>query len=223
MTDSVLAISSREQSIALGKVRYFTGAPCRNGHISERRVSDKVCIACERAKERRYLTTAKGRAALWRKNNSDLARTRRLRWTKTPQGRVACNRNNKTAKGRAARQRFFKTEKGKACAIREAHKRKVRKLGLKCVPYGHSERVVRFALFDNRCAYCGMDAPLAEDHFIPLKLNGGHFIENIVPACKSCNSRKNASHPERWYKAQSFFSAERWNLILKYTQLEIAA
>ena len=33
------------------------------------------------------------------------------------------------------------------------------------------------------------------DHMIPLSKGGGHTIYNIVPACRSCNRKKNAKFP----------------------------
>lgn len=45
--------------------------------------------------------------------------------------------------------------------------------------------------FGSMCAYCGEIHPkLTQDHMIPLSRGGSHTYENIVPACKSCNSRK---------------------------------
>lgn len=46
--------------------------------------------------------------------------------------------------------------------------------------------------FENRCAYCLEPAKLVLEHVIPLVLGGDHSLENIVPACASCNSRKRA-------------------------------
>ena len=40
------------------------------------------------------------------------------------------------------------------------------------------------------CAYCGQKKTLGMDHVIPLSRGGPHIIENIMPACRSCNSRK---------------------------------
>lgn len=41
------------------------------------------------------------------------------------------------------------------------------------------------------CAYCGRaDVALTRDHVIPLIARGSDSIDNIVPACVPCNSRK---------------------------------
>jgi 5-methylcytosine-specific restriction endonuclease McrA len=40
------------------------------------------------------------------------------------------------------------------------------------------------------CAYCGEVKPLTQDHVQPLARGGGHTIENVVPACVSCNAKK---------------------------------
>lgn len=42
------------------------------------------------------------------------------------------------------------------------------------------------------CAYCGRKKPLTIDHIIPLDGGGLHDISNMIPACKSCNSGKQA-------------------------------
>lgn len=41
-----------------------------------------------------------------------------------------------------------------------------------------------------RCAYCYQAKPLTKDHVIPLSKGGAHTHWNIIPACRSCNSRK---------------------------------
>lgn len=48
------------------------------------------------------------------------------------------------------------------------------------------------ALFANLCAYCGEAKKLGPDHKMPLSRGGTNSIENIVPACRGCNSRKGA-------------------------------
>ena len=41
-------VVTKEQAIKRGLKRYFTGLPCKNGHISERKVSCGDCLACLR-------------------------------------------------------------------------------------------------------------------------------------------------------------------------------
>lgn len=40
------------------------------------------------------------------------------------------------------------------------------------------------------CCYCGAQVPLSLDHLIPRKTGGSDSGENIVYACKKCNSSK---------------------------------
>lgn len=37
---------SRKEAQALGLTRFFTGLPCRHGHIAERNVASKSCMTC---------------------------------------------------------------------------------------------------------------------------------------------------------------------------------
>lgn len=59
----------------------------------------------------------------------------------------------------------------------------------------------RLAAYHQRCAYCGIharDTPegyLTRDHVQPVRRNGSDKIENIVPACWRCNSRKGNHAP----------------------------
>lgn len=54
------------------------------------------------------------------------------------------------------------------------------------------QRREKFELLGNVCMYCGEDKKLTVDHKIPLARGGTDCILNIVPACRSCNSKKNA-------------------------------
>lgn len=48
--------------------------------------------------------------------------------------------------------------------------------------------------FDHRCAYCGRQLEkLTIDHIVPLSRGGEHTKENVVPACRHCNSSKHNS------------------------------
>ncbi len=56
-----------------------------------------------------------------------------------------------------------------------------------------AERDAKFQAMGGACFYCGRaDAPLTEDHAVPLSRGGSDDIDNILPACKPCNSAKSA-------------------------------
>lgn len=45
-----------------------------------------------------------------------------------------------------------------------------------------------------RCIYCGKPWENKE-HFIPVSKGGGYTVNNILPTCGSCNSKKNVKKP----------------------------
>lgn len=51
--------------------------------------------------------------------------------------------------------------------------------------------IALLTLWEWTCAYCGdyLINP-TQDHVIPLSKGGKHTMDNVVPACKSCNSSK---------------------------------
>lgn len=54
-----------------------------------------------------------------------------------------------------------------------------------------------------KCVYCGLELTkdtVTEDHVIPLSRGGSNAIDNILPACRPCNSRKNSKTYEEYMK-----------------------
>lgn len=70
--------------------------------------------------------------------------------------------------------------------------------------------------FDYKCAYCGEKKPLEQEHFIPLNKGGEYTVQNIIPACKSCNSSKQDKDFSEWYNQRESYSVEREKKILDY-------
>lgn len=68
----------RKDAIALGLKRYYTGRPCKHGHICERHVIGGVCIRCKRiATEQWHKETRSERNKVyykWAKANPDKIR-----------------------------------------------------------------------------------------------------------------------------------------------------
>jgi hypothetical protein len=52
--------------------------------------------------------------------------------------------------------------------------------------------------YNHCCAYCSRKPQrLTQDHITPLSKGGHHTKSNIVPACRSCNSRKRTGPPPK--------------------------
>jgi len=102
-----------------------------------------------------------------------------------------------TEKGKAARRgrvnRFAKTEKGFA-ANKRRHARRRSNLKNIIADLTAAEWKEILKKFDNKCVYCGISfskqIPPTQDHKIPISKGGHHTKDNILPACKPCNSRK---------------------------------
>ncbi len=53
-------------------------------------------------------------------------------------------------------------------------------------------------LSGGKCSYCGATEKLALDHIFPKKLGGKDVGDNLVYACKSCNSSKGKKDLMEW-------------------------
>lgn len=66
--------------------------------------------------------------------------------------------------------------------------------------------------FGKRCAYCGCGGPMCLEHVTPICRDGDTTANNVVPACKSCNSKKHSRTPEEWLpsdKAKAFRAMQK--------------
>lgn len=111
----------------------------------------------------------------WRKNNPKKAMQRTLRWQKRNPEKV------KQYKHISEQKRLAK------------HRNLPRTLTVK-------EWDDCKSFFNNKCAYCGKEEKLTVDHYIPLANEKclGTVIENVVPACISCNSSKHKKDAVEW-------------------------
>jgi len=96
---------SHKLALARGLTRYYTGKPCKHGHIAKRRTASRACVDCERISQRRYNKhrphTPKFHERVWRYNNSLRHRETRYRYDSTPKGRETQWRFNNSAEGHA--------------------------------------------------------------------------------------------------------------------------
>lgn len=63
-----------------------------------------------------------------------------------------------------------------------------------------------------KCYYCGSEVPpreLTMDHIVPIVRGGKTTKNNVVPACKDCNSRKQHSLLFEWEEYLKHIREER--------------
>lgn len=110
-----------------------------------------------------------------------------------------------------------RSELGKAAYPRRAEVLKARVRARRegyVIGHTHEEWLAKLAEYEHRCAYCGRaDRKLTKDHVVPLSAGDPvtvDLIGNVVPACKSCNSAKNA----RVLDSGQLVSFGRWRMAL---------
>jgi 5-methylcytosine-specific restriction endonuclease McrA len=90
-------------------------------------------------------------------------------------------------------RKWSKTEKGKANKQRGHIARRVRENDT-VNTLTAQEWIDILKQYKFKCAYCGKEFTLFDretrDHIIPISKGGDNVKENIVPACRSCNSKK---------------------------------
>jgi 5-methylcytosine-specific restriction endonuclease McrA len=166
---------------------YFTGKPCKRGHLAPRYTSSRQCRECHKGtyhhnrewyhahkddpgrRERSY-----ARVAEWRRQNPEKARAVEDAWRKAHPERDAIHKRTHNA-NRRSRQR---ANGGKASS---------------------AEIAVLFDHQKGKCAHCGKRARKMEvDHIKPLLLGGTCDIGNLQLLCRGCNRSKGATDPIEW-------------------------
>ena len=55
---------TRTEAVRRGLYKYFTGVPCKNGHLTLRYTNTSVCIACHAAYQKAYKAGYKSKKSL---------------------------------------------------------------------------------------------------------------------------------------------------------------
>lgn len=119
------------------------------------------------------------------------------------------------ARIKANMKRYTSSDKGRLKELEKNERRRAKVKSLEC-SFTPEDWLNCLKHFNNHCAYCGKDKSLTRDHFIPLSNNGEYTINNVIPSCKSCNSKKHNLDFFDWYPKQPFYSKQRELKILKY-------
>lgn len=169
---------TRRQAIRDGLTKYFTGMPCKRGHVAHRYTNSGSCSKCIGEKQ----------AALWK------AGVRQK-----PEQRKAADTNwNASQKAREAKQRWKEKDPKKAWAVYATGGAKTRSY-VKNVPFDLTSEYVysitpdRCPIFGTEFAFTGNKKMQPEsaslDRLDPKK---GYIIGNVVVISMKANTMKNA-------------------------------
>ena len=150
---------------------YFTGKPCKRGHVALRQVSSKTCTECDRLAYHARAESRKASMKAWREANPERMKEAAGRWKSANQDRCR-------ALGR---------------------KRRANKLSAD--GFHTAEDVKRiYAAQKGLCAECRepLGDGFHADHIKPLAKGGDNWPGNIQCLCPSCNFRKHARLPHEW-------------------------
>lgn len=125
----------------------------------------------------------------WYRANRERCLESMRRWQRrNPEKAAAFRIRNKELVYRRTAEYIRRHPEKKAAYDRTTRAR--RKLSIGADRITAEEWAAVVAWYDGRCAYCDAAGKMTMDHVVPLALGGKHAVENVVPACKTCNGRK---------------------------------
>lgn len=89
---------SRKEAMADGSGTYFTGSPCKRGHVALRRSDNSTCVECIKERNKEFYAQnrdqEKARSLKYKEENKEKCRQARLRWKSTNPDRVRAHAKN---------------------------------------------------------------------------------------------------------------------------------
>tara|TARA_R100000687_G_C6413981_1_gene147745 strand:- start:298 stop:879 length:582 start_codon:yes stop_codon:yes gene_type:complete len=169
-------IISRKEAKAQGLKRYFTGKPCKHGHISERQISNGSCLTCQESatykwrneNPEKYLWSMK----LYRINNIDYF----LDYYEKNKSRISERKRASHEKNPKIREKYYQDNKSEHLA--RAVARKISKIE-RTLP-GHEKEIM--AIYAEAVDKRDSGEDVHVDHIVPLQaklVSGLHVPWNL--------------------------------------------
>lgn len=216
-------IISRAAAKAAGMKRFFTGVPCKRGHIAERNVSSKLCLECnkrhywvnpqeslQKLHERRNKQRREDpeQRSAKRKLASEVRKAALVTGALKYPATRPCSRGHmgeRYANGHCVEcMSLMRSENLEARRMLERVAASTRRARKKLAGGSHTqgEILVLAERQKHRCAEPSCNQSIRKkfhvDHVMPLALGGHNGILNIQLLCPTCNQRKSAKDPIAW-------------------------
>jgi hypothetical protein len=209
-------IISRSEARARGLTFYWTGKPCKRGHIAKRYASDSSCVTCavDRADtwQRSHPEKCRERDKRFRDKNPGQALPRQRRWLEDPanlEKKRGWHRRWRDANPEAAREatrdwrdRNLEYDQERCRNYQSEHPEEARhrvrqRRALLAGAEGSHTIEEIMALLERQGGICvgpGCGTDIRDcwtvDHIEPITRGGSDYIENIQLLCHPCNTSK---------------------------------
>lgn len=188
-----MKIVSRKEAKVAGLKRYFTGKPCRNGHVAERYVCHSVCVLCSSARcaahYRKNPDKIRAQSAAWQRDNPDKAREHKNSWARANPDKTGAWKRANPDKERA-RKAAWQRANPDNMRVRVARRRS-KKL-LRTPAWADHDKIAKVYLLA-AFAIELTGVPHHVDHEIPLQsklVSGLHVHTNLRVVPSTENARK---------------------------------
>lgn len=176
----------KEQAIASGLKKYFTGNPCVNGHVCDRYISNDFCFECSREYHKKY-----------KENNREKVAAMHRKW-KQENKKKHCQLNKKSRLNNLekSRERVMEYIKQNPHVMRVSGQNRRAREKNAVGKFGKKDIEVLLQKQKNKCAFCFCKIKTYHiDHITPLARGGTNLPENLQILCQLCNQTKHAKDP----------------------------
>lgn len=230
-------IIDRETARRLGMKRYFTGEPCKHGHVSERSVYSTWCDECNRLSREKNKEKNKERADKYRREKREKSRKSVMDWHRRNKAwlrnyRLKWKEKNRESQNKKALDRYYLDPSLRMrYKMRNMQSRMLKNSGgnktESCIPYfGYSSEELKNSLeskfssgmtWDNYGDWhidhkYPMSRYMEEGVYDPKIINS---LENLVPMWAFDNISKGPKTLKEWLGEKGRGSVE-WKLYSKF-------